>query len=292
MRSDFAILILTHGRADRVRTADLLKRCGYDGRWYIVIDDEDKQEDEYRKRYGDRVLQFCKAEVAKRIDVGNNVVEKPGVVYARNACWELARGVGARYFMQLDDDYLGYFYRFTGELEYLGNRPIRTTFSQALEAMVGLMEQTQIASLAFSQGGDWIGGANQMHNALGLFRRKVMNSWICCTDREFDFLGLINEDVTTNMVHGRRGALFITLMQLMLGQVQTQTNAGGMSDLYWSYGTYVKSFYSVMYAPSCVKVSTLIDSSADQVKPRFHHYVKWGNACPKIVRESLRKQSA
>lgn len=292
MRSDFAILILTHGRADRVRTADLLKRCGYDGRWYIVIDDEDKQEDEYRKRYGDRVLQFCKAEVASRIDAGNNFGDRRSIVFARNACWELARDVGVTWFMQLDDDYTSLLYRIGSDGAYIPGTSIRRTLNDALEAMIGLMEQTQMKAFAFSQGGDWIGGANQLRIASKMFRRKVMNSWICCTERPFDFVGLMNEDVNTYVTHGRRGTLFMTIMQLMLTQIQTQANAGGATDIYKRFGTYVKSFYSVMYAPSCVKVSTLADEHAKIVNPRFHHAVNWNSAAPMIVRESLRKQSA
>lgn len=292
MRSDFAILILTHGRADRVRTADLLKRCGYDGRWYIVIDDEDTQEYEYRKRYGDRVLQFSKAEVASRIDVGNNFGDRRSIVFARNACWELARDVGVTWFMQLDDDYTSLLYRIGSDGGYIPGTSIRRTLNDALEAMIGLMEQTQMKAFAFSQGGDWIGGANQLRIASKMFRRKVMNSWICCTERPFDFVGLMNEDVNTYVTHGRRGTLFMTIMQLMLTQIQTQANAGGATDIYKRFGTYVKSFYSVMYAPSCVKVSTLADEHAEIVNPRFHHAVNWNSAAPMIVRESLRKQSA
>ena len=292
MRNDFAIFILTHGRADRVRTADLLKRCGYDGRWYVVIDDEDTQEDEYRKRYGDRVLQFCKSEVAARIDVGNNFDDRRSIVFARNACWQLARDVGARWFMQWDDDYTSLLYRIDSNGGYIPGTSIRKTLNHALEAMIGVMERTSMSSFAFSQGGDWIGGGNQLRRPSKMFRRKVMNSWLCCTDREFDFVGLMNEDVNTVLTHGRRGSMFITIMQMMLTQVQTQANAGGATEMYKRFGTYVKSFYSVMYAPSCVKVSTLQDEHAEVVMPRFHHAPDWNAACPRIVRESLRKQSA
>ena len=41
-RDDFAILFLTHGRAATMCTVETVKRCGYTGRWFIVIDDEDE----------------------------------------------------------------------------------------------------------------------------------------------------------------------------------------------------------------------------------------------------------
>lgn len=65
MRDDFCVFILTHGRPDRVYTYKTLRKRGYTGKIYIVIDDEDETENEYRAIYGDEVLQFCKKDVAE-----------------------------------------------------------------------------------------------------------------------------------------------------------------------------------------------------------------------------------
>ena len=81
------------------------------------------------------------------------------------------------------------------------------------------------------------------------------------------------------------GQLIFTIPTVSLKQKQTQSNAGGMSDLYLDSGTYVKSFYSVMYAPSCVKIKDM-----GPVHRRLHHSVKWKNAVPCIVGEELRKR--
>jgi len=68
MREDFCAFILSHGRPDRVHTYKTLLRAGYTGKVFIVIDDEDESEDEYRRIYGDKVLQFCKADYAAKLD--------------------------------------------------------------------------------------------------------------------------------------------------------------------------------------------------------------------------------
>jgi hypothetical protein len=288
MRDDFAVFILTHGRPDRVRTLDTLRTTGYTGKVYLVIDDEDKRADEYRARYGDMVVQFCKSEVASRIDTGNNIKERRAIIFARNACWDIAQQLGLRYFIELDDDYTGFFYRLDGEGNYIKTLNMRNTMDGVLGAMVDLMESVPyLLAVCMSQGGDWIGGENTIPG--GVFRRKVMNSFVCATDRRFQFVGLINEDVNTYCATSRRGGVFLTILQLMLGQVQTQASTGGMTDIYRKSGTYIKSMYSVMYAPSCVKVSSLVDCSSTVVHPRFHHFVSWDNAFPCIVRESLRK---
>ena len=95
--NDFAVFILTHGRPDNVVTYDTLKKHGYTGRVYLVIDDEDDTEDQYRERYGDKVIQFSKREIEKTFDTGDNFTNKRGVIiYARNACFEIARNLGVK----------------------------------------------------------------------------------------------------------------------------------------------------------------------------------------------------
>ena len=39
MRDDFAVFILTHGRAKQQKTVKTLKRCGYTGRLYLIVDE-------------------------------------------------------------------------------------------------------------------------------------------------------------------------------------------------------------------------------------------------------------
>ena len=42
---DFAVFILSHGRADTISTYRALRDGGYTGRTYVVIDNEDDQEE-------------------------------------------------------------------------------------------------------------------------------------------------------------------------------------------------------------------------------------------------------
>lgn len=39
--NDFAVFILSHGRAETVKTVTMLEEGNYTGEWFIVIDDED-----------------------------------------------------------------------------------------------------------------------------------------------------------------------------------------------------------------------------------------------------------
>lgn len=52
MNEKFAVFILSYGRPNNIITLNTLKKCGYTGEWYIVIDNEDDTADEYYKNFG------------------------------------------------------------------------------------------------------------------------------------------------------------------------------------------------------------------------------------------------
>jgi hypothetical protein len=285
MREDFCVFILTHGRPDRVHTYDTLMKAGYTGKVFIVIDDEDKQADGYRERFGDKVLQFCKAEWAEKTDEGDNFQHRKAIVYARNACWDLAKQVGCRYFVQFDDDYTKFHVRWKQDgspTSCLVHKLIDDMLSEILKFFILVPAE----SIAMSQGGDFIGGGTQDKRRLS---RKCMNSWFCDSEKPIRFFGHMNEDVSAYVTYGHRGQLFFTVMQANLTQKETQTTAGGMSDLYLTSGTYQKSFYTVMANPSCVQIGAMGDPRAVNGATRIHHKINWHKAVPKIIDEKYRK---
>ena len=89
----FAALILTHGRADRVITHDALRRFGYTGPIYLIVDDQDDQIDRYRELYGDNVIVFDKAASVQNVDTGDqrDAVAAASVVFARNSTDAIAQ---------------------------------------------------------------------------------------------------------------------------------------------------------------------------------------------------------
>ena len=111
-----------------------------------------------------------------------------------------------------------------------------------------------------------------------------MNTFICSTDRKFQFVGRINEDVNTYVKYGSIGSIFLTVPDVRIIQLQTQNNSGGMTDLYLDSGTYIKSFYTVMYHPSSVNISLM-----GETHKRLHHSIKWVNTVPKILDESYKR---
>ena len=280
MRHNFCVFILSHGRADKVETIGLLERHGYHGEWRIVCDDGDATLPEYKRRFGSRVLVFNKA--ATGSDTCDTFADVNTILEARNVCFRLARENGFDYFCELDDDYHGFYYRKIKGRSLVGIQ--NHDFDGAFDALCDFIDcDERVLSISFSQGGDFIGGAEGY--SPDKFYRKAMNSFVCRADRPFQFRGHFNEDVSTFVVLAREGYIFTQTPLCHINQHETQKNAGGITEAYLKYGTYTKSFMTVMQAPSCVCVRLL----AGRSHSRMHHGIAPLLAYPKILSEKWRR---
>jgi len=283
---DFAVFILTHGRPDRVYTYDTLRKYGYTGKIYLIVDNLDETRPEYLKRYPGEVEIFDKRKIAEDVDSGDNFGTLRGVLYARNASFEIANRLGLKYFVQLDDDYMQFRFRFNNLLNYnSGCRAIIRNIDDVFPPFIDFLKSTPVTTIAMAQGGDFIGGEGNAWAQKVRMKRKAMNSFFCATDRPFKFSGRINEDVTAYTGPASTGNIFFSTNQVSLEQIQTQSNPGGLTEIYLDLGTYVKSFYSVIFYPSAVKVTVLKDRRGS----RLHHSISWKNTTPMILREEFKK---
>ena len=275
---NFAVFILSHGRADNVITYQTLRRLGYTGRIYLIVDTEDSQISEYKQNFGDVVV-FDKS--AMKFDNGDNFNNRLMIIYARNQCFKIAKDLGLDYFLELDDDYVSFQYRWVEDKKLKVKEC--SNLDAVFMAMVEFLKASGADTVALAQGGDFIGGS-EAKNVQKPLLRKAMNSFFCRADKPFTFVGGINEDVSTYCSLGSRGHLFLTVTAAMIEQKTSQTNKGGMTEYYQDNGTYTKSFYSVMYCPSFVKIGVMGDAHK-----RIHHQISWNNAVPKIIGEEHRK---
>lgn len=278
----FAVVIPTYGRPDRVYTHATLRKAGYTGDIYLLCDDSDKALSEYEKRYGDKVIVFSKDDVIGTFDRMDNFDRRNVVVYARNAIYEACKAIGLRYIAVLDDDYTSLRYRVNSKYEYISSGSMKNADS-VFAAFMDFLVTTNCSTICFAQGGDFIGGKNNDRLAIKKTPlRKMMNLYFFDVERPVEFMGTINEDLTASVAEGMVGRVVLTTPLVTIEQKATQSNAGGLTEIYLDLGTYVKSFYSVMYAPSAVKVSSMGGSSK-----RLHHLVSWKHAAARIIRESV-----
>lgn len=285
MKNDnFCAFILSHGRADNVRTYDTLRKHGYTGKIYLIVDDEDKSIDEYRNNFGDKVIVFSKDEASQYCDPMDNFHDRRTPLFARNYLWQIARRVGVKNFIELDDDYTEFIFKYDKDKVYISRIPI-TNLDAVFDCMVDFLNSTPTTCIAMAQGGDYIGGPNGMFGKKIFLRRKVMNTFVCDVDKPFYFRGIFNDDVNAYIFSGNIGMLMFSTNIICVQQPQTQQNAGGITETYKKYGTYVKSFYSVMLKPSFARISVIGNTDM-----RIHHSIKWKYAVPKLIDEKFKKK--
>ena len=274
--NDFAVFILSHGRADTITTYKALRDGGYTGRTYVVIDNEDDQEELYRQKFGDDIIQFDKRDYLEKTDLGDLDTDRRIGVFARNFIQDEAKRLGYKFHLQLDDDVHGFTYRFAqGKvLRALHCSHLDEVFS----GMVEYMKETPITSLSFALSAYNMGGVDG--SIKDGMTRKTMTTFLMRADDIQYFHMRMNDDITTSLINGMRGKLYYSYLPIEVEVDKTQVKAGGMTDIYQKNGTYRKSFYSVMCCPSCVKVSAM--GITDY---RIHHTISWNNAVPKLLSE-------
>ena len=279
--SSFACFILSHGRPDNQLTYAALRKCGYTGKIYILIDDEDITAEKYRKKYGEYVVQFSKDEIAKDVDRADLSTDKRSILWSRNAVFKAASDLGFEHFLELDDDYKVFAYRHVlgNKLKVFNIKNLDVVFDEYLD----FLDASGALAVCMGQGGDYIGGVGSNAVKNGILR-KAMNVLFLRSDRPFKFRGFYNDDVNTYTTLSHQGKLFFTIPQIMVEHNETQSLGGGMTETYKENGTYVKAFYSVMMCPSAVKVAMM-----DCKHSRIHHQVSWNHCAPKILHEKYKK---
>lgn len=292
VRDNFAIFILANGRPDRMFTVNTLKRQGYTGKYYIILDDEDKTIDGYKEKFGeDHIVVFSKTEAAKKFDIMDNFKEKNVVVFARNVCNDIARKLGLKYFAEFEDDYFPFTYR-VPDGPSLRAVMIQRDFDICCEAMLEFIDevskyQPKFRTIAWAQSGEMFGGT-EGRVWVTKYKRKAMNTFFFKVpdDPKDDvvFLGRMNDDVNAYISDGQVGGIWLQVPFINLNQMLTQHSKGGNTESYQKFGTYVKSWYSVMLKPDAVRIG-LMGSSAR----RIHHLIDWEKCVPKILNERYKK---
>lgn len=279
MSSDFGIFILSHGRGESMTTDHALRKAGYTGRLFYVLDNTEKQVQAYRKRCkqaGDEILIFDKEKIAQGTDFGDNSGNRAAVIFARNAVAQLARQVGCKAYAMVDDDLSGFSYRVTTSArDTAKERPLRN-FDRYCEIMVRFLKESRFAYVGMSHGGDWIGGVKNSRAIRRFWREGASNVFFCLADRAINWKGGPNEDMTTALVENCRGNMAISVLPIMCKEKVFSGASGGMTTLYERMGRYAQLFVPILYRPTAIRLK--IGPGA------IHQQVIRERLCPKILR--------
>ncbi len=299
---DFVILILSYGRPDFLKshTWNVLNKVKSKARRVIVMSDDDKTIPQYKEMYGeDAVFVFNKIESERKYDIDlldcywGKSLSRKATVWARNEQFRIARELGYRWFMVLDDDYREIimrhkmvraddgtdFFPTFKEMLFTPSDEHGSIFDKCCVKYFNILNSAPwLYSTAFSQCGDFIGGCKSIMVKKRPWRWKAMNVFFCDTEKEYRYYGRFNDDVNAYVLNGRRGQMSLTLSSPSINQEPTQKVKGGVTDLYKMFGTYVKSLTSAVACPSSVSVSCM-----GTVAPRVHHSIDWSVMCPSVL---------
>ncbi len=307
--NDFLILILSYGRPDfmATHTWGLLDTCNCKARKVVCLSDDDPTIDEYKKLCGDEnVFIYSKIESEKKYDIDlldcywGKSLSRKATVWGRNEQFRMARELGYRWFIVLDDDYIGVSFR-RPMARKGSDKPFFPVFKEDMVAQMDgdmsvfdhccikcfelLDSAPWMYAVGLPQAGDFLGGAESK-----VFKRswiwKAMNVFFCDTHKEYRYYGRFNDDVNAYVLNGKRGQMSLTLTHApSINQPSTQSVKGGVTDLYRMFGTYVKSLTSAVANPGAVTVGVM-----GNITPRVHHHIHWDISAPMVVPDTCCKE--
>lgn len=278
----YGVFILSHGRPDKQLTYATLRREGYTGPIRIVCDDEDDTVPQYEKNFPGEVLVFNKVKEIARTETFYNKPYHKAVIYARGTLYDFSRQLGWTHFIMMDDDYYHIYFKWNHYYKEVGLTRFKGMEAQRLDelfdATFDLLACSPASTISFAQGGDTLGGSSGKAG-VKYAGRKAMNSHFVDVSKPLTFRSFVNEDVNLYAEFPFNRFIFQT-NRVSVDPAHTQQLKGGATDMYLAFGTYVKSFMSVIANPSAVKVQFMQNGKQ---QGRLHHLVKTKNAAPELL---------
>ena len=274
MTKKFAIFILTHGRPHNQLTVKSLQDVGYTGDLYLVVDDQDETFDEYVNAVGaDRVIVFNKDHFIRHTDVGLQVPVPKFAVFARNAIEHIAKSMGYKAFMMLDDDITNLRIRLPSGSS-LKSYKINGQFDAIIDRAVDLVLSCDIACMGLGFCNLYIGGVENF-NKENPRQRLCAEAFIRNTAHPINWRLNMVEDLITSIDAAIDGAVWFQFLPI---QVEIKMSEGvvdgGNSDVYRQLGMYRISFMPVIAYPSSNAVkfgkkSWISTTSPDKCIPKL-----------------------
>lgn len=267
------VYIISKGRP-QCHTARTLQKLDFPGEWFIVCGNNDETLPEYRELWGERVLVFDWYEQVKATDPMDGFgfdTMASGACPVRNATAEISRQRGERRHWQLDDDYTG-FQVYDGST---GKRPRirdgRLLHDKMLE-LAELADRCGLSNCGFPPSTIETRGDGAL--TIG---RRVFNAHNLPSGGELfePWRARMNDDLINAVNVWRHGGAELSVRYLAMNMPATQSEDGGLSELYRDEGTVRKTAYAVMACPSAVKLV--------QKFGRYHHRANWQRIVPKLV---------
>ena len=278
-KNSFAVFIVTYGRPKEQITLETLRKQGYTGDIYAIVDNTDDTVEQLKKEhYNDfkDIIVFDKEEYYKNTDTMDNFHNLKTVVYARNFCLDIAKKLNLEYFMMTDDDMKTVSFRVVKDNKLIGKKV--KSLDKVFEAMLKLLNNKQIYCLGFGNAGSYIGGLN------GKYKKKMdIGSYnvYFLKNGDMRFRGTSDEDATFYVDNVKIGNMCYLVLDVGYDSYERGSNKGGLSEMYKELGTYVRSFYAVIANPAVFKL--YLRKNKFEIKKSFN------SIAPKLLNERWKK---
>lgn len=274
------IFIPSYHRPRNIKTAKLFKRLGYDMQYVTVfIDSEADDREEYEKEceeLGCNLHVFDMEEARRRYDYVHRAPKsRRSAGQARNMMYDYAREHGIDFYMVSDDDSDHYQVRVLGRKNY---RCVATL--QHIEYMMQetekLMRTRKIGCFAWSQTGDLMNPVLKIY-----FRKKVMNTTFYLLPYVYRGERGVQDDDTSQFTGMMNRGMFTGSYGcgVVLKQMLSATQEGGLTDLYNECKLLNKSLVTVIQYPSAIKACR-----QEMNGGRLHHLINYRYLMPKILK--------
>lgn len=270
------IFIPSYHRPKNLLTVKYFRKIGWDMRYITVfIDDETDDISEYEEtasEYGFSLHVFDMEEARRKYDYVHRASQsRRSAGQARNMFQDYATEKDIDFYVVIDDDTRNF-------TTFMQRRVLkdRDTVRRSFIAVENLMRKRKIGVMGFPQHGDFVGGYQQ-----GLFIRKVMNTtfyllpYVYRAERGVQdddtslFTGIINEGLFSGTI----------LHSLVLQQMQSAMQKGGLTDLYNECKLLNKALVTVMQFPSAI-----FAEKQERNGNRVHHRIRYKHLGPVIIK--------
>ncbi len=272
------IFIPSYHRASNLKTVKYFLSIGWDkNKIHVFIDDEADDISEYEdfsEKKGFKLHIFNMNESRERYDYIHRPSEsRRSAGQSRNMFYDKAKLLGIDFYMVQDDDTSNYQIKYKGK--YKGMASFEDIFN-TFEAVKLFMYKRKIGLFGISQTGDFIGGDNKK-----LLRNKVMNTTFVLTKYIYRGERGVQDNDTSQFVGIMNQGLFTGSLGdgLVLQQVQSAKQKGGLTDLYNECKLLNKSLVCPIQFPSSIHAEKQKKNGA-----RLHHHIRNKYLYPRLIK--------
>lgn len=277
MGNNFAVFILSHGRANNIDTLKTLRRANYSGKWFIVVDNQDDMLGEYKREYKNKVIVFDKEEWMNKTDTVTNEKEFASPVFARNFISCYATENGYEYYLMIDDDIKSL------NIRYIKGEKLKSTtlnnFNVWIEQVINMLSKNNhILCIGTGNAGSYIGGPKGKYSNrvyIGDFSQVALFHGRC------EFKGIFNEDENVCLLEANKGRVAMLDLNVSHASPKRKSNKGGLKEEYNKTNDYFIAMCSFIVHPSACRIVTK--------KGKIQLRITRNYQCPKVVNERYKK---